>query len=123
MSTSTQTSGNALKGGEFVVRSTDPQSVFIPEEFNEEHRMMADMAHEFLVQNVYPHLDKIDAMEPGLMASLLDKAGELGMLGVSIPEEFGGFGNRGHPFVQCVRKNFQAFFLHLHNLMCTCAGV
>lgn len=92
MSTSTQTSGNALKGGEFVVRSTDPQSVFIPEEFNEEHRMMADMAHEFLVQNVYPHLDKIDAMEPGLMASLLDKAGELGMLGVSIPEEFGGFG-------------------------------
>ncbi len=91
MSTGTTTSKN-LKGGEFVRKSTDPSSVFIPEEFSEEHRMMAEMAHDFLVQHVYPYLDKIDAMEPGLMASLLDKAGELGMLGVSIPEEYGGFG-------------------------------
>lgn len=89
---STETKSTLIKGGEFVVRSTDPQHVFIPEEFSEEHRMMADMAHEFLVQHVYPHLDRIDALEPGLMPSLLDKAGELGMLGVSIPEEYGGFG-------------------------------
>lgn len=89
---STETKSTLIKGGEFVVRSTDPQHVFIPEEFSEEHRMMADMAHEFLVQHVYPHLDHIDALEPGLMPSLLDKAGELGMLGVSIPEEYGGFG-------------------------------
>ena len=88
----TETKSTLIKGGEFVVRSTDPQHVFIPEEFSEEHRMMADMAHEFLVQHVYPHLDRIDALEPGLMPSLLDKAGELGMLGVSIPEEYGGFG-------------------------------
>mgnify|MGYP000688682868 CR=1 FL=1 len=92
MATSAKTSGSALKGGEFVIRTTDPQSVFIPEEFSEEHRMMADMAHEFLEQHVDPILDRIDAMEPGLMPSLLDKAGELGMLGVSIPEEYGGFG-------------------------------
>ncbi|MFN8154125.1 MAG: acyl-CoA dehydrogenase family protein [Bacteroidia bacterium] len=92
MSTSAKTSGSALKGGEFVIRTTDPQSVFIPEEFSEEHRMMADMAREFLEQHVDPILDRIDAMEPGLMPSLLDKAGELGMLGVSIPEEYGGFG-------------------------------
>lgn len=89
---STETKSTLIKGGEFVVRSTDPQHVFIPEEFSEEHRMMADMAHEFLVQHVYPHLDRIDSLEPGLMPSLLDKAGELGMLGVSIPEEYGGFG-------------------------------
>ena len=92
MATSAKTSGSALKGGEFVIRTTDPQSVFIPEEFSEEHRMMADMAHELLEQHVDPILDRIDAMEPGLMPSLLDKAGELGMLGVSIPEEYGGFG-------------------------------
>ncbi len=92
MSTTQHTTGNTLKGGEFIIRSTDSQTVFIPEEFSEEHRMMADMAHEFLVQHVYPNLDRIDAMEEGLMPSLLDKAGELGMLGVSIPEEFGGFG-------------------------------
>lgn len=92
MSTYTQTNTTVLKGGEFVIRPTDPQTVFIPEEFSEEHRMMADMAHEFLQQHVDPNLDRIDAMEEGLMASLIDKAGELGMLGVSIPEEYGGFG-------------------------------
>ncbi|MFM1746233.1 MAG: hypothetical protein RLZZ630_2170 [Bacteroidota bacterium] len=82
----------SLKGGEFIVKSTDFSGMFIPEEFSEEHRMMADMAHEFLQQHVHPILDRIDALESGLMASLIDKAGELGMLGVSIPEEFGGFG-------------------------------
>lgn len=89
---STQTKSDLMKGGEFIIRTTDPTSVFTPEEFNEEHRMMADMAHEFLVQNIYPNLERIDAMEPGLMASMVDKAGELGLLGVSIPEEYGGFG-------------------------------
>lgn len=89
METSTQ---QHLKGGEFIIKSTDPQSVFIPEEFNEEHRMMADMAGDFLKQNVNPNLDRIDAMKPGLMPSIMDKAGELGLLGVAIPEEYGGFG-------------------------------
>ncbi|MFN0189874.1 MAG: acyl-CoA dehydrogenase family protein [Bacteroidia bacterium] len=94
MSTETKTNRETslLKGGEFIIRNTEPNSVFTPEEFNEEHRMMADMAHEFLVQNIYPNLDRIDAMEPGLMASMVDKAGELGLLGVSIPEQYGGFG-------------------------------
>jgi len=54
--------------------------------------MMADMAHEFLKHHVYPNLDRIDALEPGLMPSLLDKAGDQGMLGISVPEEYGGFG-------------------------------
>jgi alkylation response protein AidB-like acyl-CoA dehydrogenase len=81
-----------IKGGEFLIRPSMPEETFIPEEFTEEHRMMSDMAHDFLVQHVYPNLDRIDALEPGLMASLLDKAGELGMLGVSLPEEYGGFG-------------------------------
>jgi alkylation response protein AidB-like acyl-CoA dehydrogenase len=81
-----------IKGGEFLVRSSSPEETFIPEEFTEEHRMMSDMAHDFLVQHVYPNLDRIDALEPGLMASLLDKAGQLGMLGVSLPEQYGGFG-------------------------------
>ena len=82
----------SLKGGEFIISKSVADDVFIPEEFNEEHKMMADMAHEFLVQNVNPNLDRIDAMEKGLMPSLLDKAGALGLLGVSIPEEYGGYG-------------------------------
>ncbi len=82
----------SLKGGEFIISKSVAEDVFIPEEFNEEHKMMADMAHEFLVQNVNPNLDRIDAMEKGLMPSLMDKAGALGLLGVSIPEEYGGYG-------------------------------
>ena len=88
----TSTAATTIKGGEFIIRTSSHEENFIPEQFTEEHRMMADMAHDFLVQNVNPHLDRIDAMEPGLMPSLLDKAGELGLLGVSVPEEYGGFG-------------------------------
>ncbi len=81
-----------LKGGAFLINESDYTANFIPEEFNEEHKLMEDAAHEFLKQYVNPQLDKIDAMEPGLMPSLLDKAGELGLLGVAIPEQYGGFG-------------------------------
>ncbi|MGB3870687.1 MAG: acyl-CoA dehydrogenase family protein [Flavobacteriales bacterium] len=87
-----ETNTKALQGGEFLIRESDPQDIFIPEEFNEEQRMIADSAREFLEQNVWPNLDRIDSMEDGLMQSLLVKAGELGLLGISVPEEFGGFG-------------------------------
>jgi alkylation response protein AidB-like acyl-CoA dehydrogenase len=81
-----------LKGGEFLIREVGSASTFIPEEFTEEHRMMAAMAEEFLQAEVYPNLDRIDAQENGLMVSLMDKAGTLGLLGISVPEEYGGFG-------------------------------
>jgi len=81
-----------LKGGAFLINDSDYNANFIPEEFNEEHKLMAETAHEFLQQHVNPQLDKIDAMEKGLMSSLIDKAGELGLLGVAIPEQYGGFG-------------------------------
>lgn len=89
MSTDTK---KALQGGEFLIRTSDPQDIFIPEEFNEEQRMIAQSAHEFLEQNVWTQLDRIDSLEEGLMPSLLDKAGELGLLGISVPEDLGGFG-------------------------------
>lgn len=81
-----------LKGAEWVVREVEAGSVFIPEEFNEEQRMVMDMCHEFLNTEVYPILDRIDALEPGLMPALMDKAGAQGLLGTSIPEELGGLG-------------------------------
>ncbi|MCE2847281.1 MAG: acyl-CoA dehydrogenase family protein [Sphingobacteriales bacterium] len=88
----TTTTHSAMKGGQFLIRESDFSALFTPEHFSEEHRMMADMAREFLEQEVYPQLDRIDALEPGLMPSLIDKAGELGILSVSIPESYGGFG-------------------------------
>ncbi len=83
---------NPIKGGEFIIRKTTPNEIFIPEEFNEEQKMIAQMCDDFIDQEIKPHLDRIDKMEEGLMQSLLDKAGELGMLGMTVPEELGGMG-------------------------------
>lgn len=80
------------KGGEFLIKETDASDIFIPEEWTEEQQMIAKMTQDFLDSDVHPNLDRIDAMEEGLMASLLTKAGELGLMGVSVPESYGGFG-------------------------------
>ncbi|MBK9421259.1 MAG: acyl-CoA dehydrogenase family protein [Flavobacteriales bacterium] len=85
-------SKKALQGGEFLIRESDPQDIFIPEEFNEEQRMIAQTCVEFLQQDVWPNVERIDHQEEGLMQSLLVKAGELGLLGISVPENLGGFG-------------------------------
>jgi len=81
----------AIKGGEFMVKETDAEEVFIPEEFDEEQKMIAQTCQDFLDAEVMPNLEKIDNQEEGLMRSLLDKAGELGLLGISLPEEYDGF--------------------------------
>jgi alkylation response protein AidB-like acyl-CoA dehydrogenase len=80
-----------IKGGEFLIKTTDANSVFIPEQFNEEQRMIEQMATDFLKQEIWPNLDRIDSQEAGLTESLLNKAAELGLLGMSIPEQYGGF--------------------------------
>ncbi len=81
-----------LHGGEFLIKESDPQSVFIPEEINEEQKMMVETAADFVEKEILPRLDAIDNQEPGLTVSLLEKAGQLGLLGTSIPEEYGGLG-------------------------------
>lgn len=86
------TDKKTIKGGEFLITETTYQDVFIPEEFDEEQQMIAQTCRDFLTQEINPILDRIDSQEEGLMPSLMDKAGELGILGVSIPEEYGGFG-------------------------------
>lgn len=86
------TVSSKLKGGEFLLKMTNANDVFIPEEWNEEQRMMSDMTRDFLIHEVLPHLDAIDRQEEGLMQKLMDKAGELGLLGTSIPEKYNGFG-------------------------------
>ncbi len=80
-----------IKGGEFLVKEIDPEQIFIPEEFNEEQKMIGQTCQDFLEAEVLPNLDRIDAKEEGLMRKLLDKTGELGLLAISVPEEYGGF--------------------------------
>jgi alkylation response protein AidB-like acyl-CoA dehydrogenase len=81
-----------LKSGEFLVKDVDANSIFIPEEFNEEQRMIAQTCRDFLEAEVYPNLEKTEKGDRELMKSLLKKAGELGMLGIAVPEQYNGFG-------------------------------
>lgn len=91
MSIATQTQVS-LKGGEWLVKETNPIDIFTPEDFSEEQKMVMEMCGQFLDNEVLPVLERIDKAEPGLMPSLMEKAGEQGLLGVSVPEEFGGLG-------------------------------
>jgi alkylation response protein AidB-like acyl-CoA dehydrogenase len=91
MSTTSQ-KGNVLKGGEWLIKESSPFETFIPEDYNEEQQMVKDMCAGFLDTEVLPVIDRIDKLEPGLMPSLVKKAGEQGLLGVSIPEGLGGLG-------------------------------
>ncbi len=92
MSAETKT-GTAIKGGEFLIRETKAHEIFIPEEWNEEQKMIAQTCTNFIKTEIWPRLDEIDSQkDPNLMPSLMDKAGELGLLGTSVPTELGGFG-------------------------------
>jgi len=97
MNTEATATTNSLKGAEWLIKETNPAEVFIPEDFSEEQHMIMDMCQQFLDTEVIPTIERIDKMEPGLMPSLMDKAGEQGLLGVSIPAEYGGLGK---PFLE-----------------------
>src|ERR1700726_1875543 len=83
---------NQTKGGEFIIKETNAQDIFIPEQWTEEQLMMKKTCDDFIDQEVLPVIDRIDKQEEGLMQSILEKAGNLGLLGVSVPEELGGLG-------------------------------
>jgi len=92
MATTTETK-HAIKGGEFLIRESQANEIFIPEEFSEEQQMIQQQCKDFLTKEIFNRLDEIDSQkDPKLMPSLLDKAGELGLLGTSVPTEYGGFG-------------------------------
>ncbi len=80
------------KGAEWLIRESEPAATYTPEDFNEEQRMVMEMCEGFLKTEVMNILDRIDNLEPGLMPSLLEKAGEQGLLGTSVPEDLGGLG-------------------------------
>lgn len=79
-----------VKGGQFLISDID--KIYTPEQFNEEQQMMAQSCQDFLDTEVLDKLDRIDALEDGLMPSLMEKAGEMGLLSISLPEKYNGFG-------------------------------
>jgi alkylation response protein AidB-like acyl-CoA dehydrogenase len=81
-----------LNGGEFLTKETPYQEVYIREDLDEEQKMIFDMVRDFIKAEVLPVYGKIEKQEEGLVPSLLEKAGELGLLGMGIPEEYGGYG-------------------------------
>ena len=91
MNTSISTN-TSLKGGEWLIKESNALETFTPEDFNEEQLMVKEMCLQFLHSEVLPIVDRIDKLEPGLMPSLMVKAGEQGLLGASVPESLGGLG-------------------------------
>lgn len=89
---STTTTASLLKGGEWLIKQSNAFETFAPEDYTEEQLMVRDMCNQFLQTEVLPVVDRIDKMEPGLMVSLMDKAGGQGLLGASVPEELNGLG-------------------------------
>ena len=80
----------SLIGGEFLINDIDSDSIFTIDDFNEEQRMMVEACEDFIKRDVDPVRDKVDDLEDGLMVSLLEKAGVLGLLGICVPSQYGG---------------------------------
>lgn len=80
---------NSFPGGAFLIKNSSAD-IFSPEAFTEEQQMIRDMCHAFIAAEVKPVLAEIDAQQPGLMESLLEKSGEQGLLGAAFPEKYGG---------------------------------
>ncbi len=89
MSTTTENK-TVLRGGEFLIKESTFGNTFIREDLSEEQRMMANTAEEFIANKVHPYVAKIDKQDHELVQRLLEESGELGLLGASIPEQYGG---------------------------------
>src|SRR5258708_4906516 len=92
MATDTKVPVVAAKGGSFLIEDRAPEEVFTPEDFTDEQRMIGETATEFMEKEMAPRLPEILALKYETTRALLKKAGELGLLGIEIPEEYGGLG-------------------------------
>ena len=79
-------------GGDFIIHNDNLNSIFTPEDFNEEQLMMRDSVKDFIDREVWPYKDRFEKKDYDFTKKLMQKAGELGFLSVSIPEEYGGMG-------------------------------
>ena len=86
----TATSDHSRKGGSWLLEDTPQADVFTPEKLTDEHRLMAKTTAEFIANEVVPSLERLEAKDWELARSLIRRSGELGLLGIAVPEEYGG---------------------------------
>src|SRR4029453_6278182 len=79
-------------GGSFLIEERTPEEVFTPEDFTEEHRMIAETTRQFIDAEVRPNIDELEKRNWQLARQLVHKAAELGLVGANVPEEYGGLG-------------------------------
>jgi alkylation response protein AidB-like acyl-CoA dehydrogenase len=90
MATLTSSANLKIAGGSFLLETRQPQEVFTPEDFSEQHRLIAQTAEEFAQNEIIPNIEKMEHKDFAVVRDLLRKAGELGLSGVEIPEAYGG---------------------------------
>src|SRR5699024_97258 len=83
---------NIIRGGQFIVHETSAKDVFTPEDFTEEQSMMRDSVIEFVEKEIVPNKAKFEQKDYALTENIMRKAGELGLLGISVPEQYEGLG-------------------------------
>ncbi len=81
-----------IKGGAFLIEERSPEEIFTPEDFTEEHRMIAETTRQFVDNEVTPRIDELERHDWKLARELIKKAADLGLIGANIPEEYGGLG-------------------------------
>ena len=81
-----------VKGGAFLIEDRTPAEIFTPEDFTEEHRMIAETTRQFIDNEVIPRIDELEKHDWKLARELVKKAADLGLIGANIPEEYGGLG-------------------------------
>jgi alkylation response protein AidB-like acyl-CoA dehydrogenase len=82
----------AAKGGSFLLESAQPSDVFTPADLTDDQKLIGQTAEEFVLKEVLPLVKDLEAKKPGLMAELVKKGGELGLMGGGVPEQYGGAG-------------------------------
>src|ERR1044071_6697426 len=86
-----------LIGGNFLLTETDPNLVFTPEDLTSEQRLMAQTAEKFMEKEILPNIDALEHQQEGLTPKVFRKAGQLGLLGMDVPTEYGGLGANKAP--------------------------
>ena len=81
-----------IKGGEFIIKETDCEDIFTPEDFTEEQKMMRDAVKDFADKEIWAKKDQFEKHDYKLTEDVMIKAGNLGFLGIGVPEEYGGLG-------------------------------